>query len=104
MPELNFNAICDLSEAGIDITQIKAVQKRPMVMARGLVAWIAGIDSETAGNMIENHVRNGGDMTQLFNDIFEAFSEEIGRSGFLQSLPQEETEPAKIPQDHKKKA
>lgn len=102
VPELTFNGVCDLSEAGIDISQLKAIQKKPFVLARGIVAWIVGIDSETAGNMITNHVKNGGDMTQLFDGLFAAFTEAIENSGFLQSLQEPEPQP-KEPQDHKKK-
>ena len=102
VPELTFNAVVDLSAAGIDISQLKDMHKKPFVMVRGIAAWIMGVDPDVAGNVIQDFVIKGGDMAALFNDLFVAFSEAIDKSGFLHAFPTEET--PKIPQDHKKKA
>lgn len=104
VPELTFNAVVDLSAAGIDISQLKDLQKKPFIMVRAIASWIMGVDPEAAGAVIQEYVVGGGDMASLFGDLFEAFTEAIDKSGFLHAFQTPEEAPRKLPQDHKKKA
>ena len=95
VPELSFNAVCDLAEYGVDIMNPKAMRKNAVNAARGIAAWIMDMDIEEAGIEIQNHVIGGGTL----DVIFEAFSTAVNESGFFEAMKER-----KVPQDHKKKA
>jgi len=98
-PEIDFNAVCDLADNGVDIMNPKTIIKKPIPAARAIVAWILDTDIETAGAEIQSHILSGGDLAP----IFEAMNSEVEESGFFKSLLKRE-ESAKLNlQDHKKK-
>lgn len=97
IPELDFNAVCELSEKGVDILDPKSFTKNPIIAARNITSWMTKTDTIEAGNIIQNHVIDGGDIA----DIFTAFNEAIEASGFIHSL---QARGVKKPQDRKKKA
>jgi len=97
VPELNFNAVCTLAEAGVDIMNTKAMRKNVVNSARGIVAWIMDVEPEEAGNEIEQHVINGG----TIDTIFEAFGKAVDESGFFSAMRESKKV---VPQDHKRKA
>lgn len=102
VPELNNNAICDLADNGFDILSPAFKKKNPMSIARSLVAWIMGIDLEDAGDVLQEHIENGGELAP----IIEAFGNAVSESGFIKALTlRANAKQAGVePQDHKKKA
>ena len=99
VPEVNFNAVCDLSECGVDIFNTKTLTKKPIVAARAIVSWIIGEDIEVAGTEVQNHILKGYDLAP----IFKAFNEAVTESGFIKSLlKKQEGKKPKEPQDHRK--
>ena len=96
VPELDFNAVCALSEYGVDIMNSKAMRKNVVNSARAIVAWIMDVEPEEAGNEIQAHVVNGGTLEA----IFEAFGKAVEESGFFSAMANKKA----TPQDHKRKA
>lgn len=78
MPELSFNAVCQLEDMGISLADF---DKKPMAAIRGFLALAIG-DTETAGRELEAHIVNGGDFTEIIGEISKAVQE----SGFFQAL------------------
>ncbi len=95
IPELDFNALCDLSDLGVDVIDMNSDIGNPLKLTRGIVAWITGNDLKKAGKILEEHITNGGG----FDDIYEVFTQAISDSGFFKALQKR----AVIPEDHKKK-
>lgn len=77
--EIDFNFICDLQEAGIGLDEI---QRKILPATRVYVAYCMGTAVEIAGNEINSHVINGGDLTELIN----VFTEKASESGFFRAL------------------
>lgn len=83
VPEVNFNAVCDLAERGVDVMSIRnTVKKNPVGVLRGIAAWIMGVDEETAGDEVQEHILNGG----AADDIFIAFTKVMEESNFIKAL------------------
>ena len=77
--ELDFNFLCDLGDAGIDVTEI---DKKMLSTVRVYIAYCMGVDIEKAGDEINQHsIKNGG-----INDLIEVFSEKAEDSDFFRSL------------------
>ena len=76
---LTFNVICQLSDNGLDITDM---EKKSLQLLRGWVAICMKTTTEKAGEEIEKHCMNGGDI----NDILSAFQKAVEDSGFFQSV------------------
>ena len=79
--ELDFNFLCELGEAGIDIQDI---DKKMLPTVRVYVAYCMGVDAELAGEEINRHVINGG----TFDDFTSVFSEKAESSDFFRALGQ----------------
>lgn len=94
IPELDFDAMCELEERGVDLLNIGDAQKkgRMATTIRGLVAWIMDVDIHTAGHEIGEHIKNGGGI----EDIIYGVNAAVEESGFLTEKKQ-----PKRPQDHK---
>lgn len=87
----NFNTVCDLEELGMSLS---TVSKNPMSAVRAYFTVCSGGDVERAGNEIEQHIINGGDMSV----IIEAMNKEMEASDFFRALSKdkdEETQPGK---------
>lgn len=91
MPEVDFNAICELSELGVDVMNPKTLSKHPVPTARAVVAWVTGEDLTVAGNLIQEHLIAGGDIAHVLT----AFVEGIEDSGFFKNLPGRTEAPVK---------
>lgn len=98
-PDIDFNAVCDLADQGVDIMNPKTFMKKPIPAARAIVAWILDTDVESAGKEIQAHILGGGDLSP----IFEAFNSEVENSGFFNALQKREENARANLQDHKKK-
>jgi len=96
VPELDFNAVCDLADRGIDILNTNTMQKNALGIARGFTAWVMGVDNATAGREIQKHMLAGGDISV----IIDAFTQAVEESGFFNAI---QSRAPKTPQDHKRK-
>ena len=95
----NYNTACSLEEYGVSIADI---QKKPQSVARAYLAISGGMDLEDAGNEIEQHIIDGGDMGELYA----AFMTEMDKSGFFKKLVEtvkEKKEAEDDTEDKKKK-
>lgn len=78
--EMGFNFVCDLEERGG--MSLEDIQKRPMSMIRFYIAFCMDASVEEAGTEIENHMINGGDLT----DVATAMNGAMEDSNFFRSL------------------
>lgn len=79
IPELDFNAICDLESMGVSLGQIK---KTPTEGIRAFFALCFNGDKEIAGTEIQSHIENGGEM----DVIAEALGKAVKESGFFRAI------------------
>lgn len=93
IPEVDFDAVCELEERGVNLLNVDKSNMKLATMARGLVAWIMGVDVQTASKEIETHIANGGNII----DIVSRVTDSINNSGFFKQGGK------KQPQDHKGK-
>lgn len=77
--DFDFNAICEFDKMGISIDSIA---KNQFASARAYLALYNNNDEVWAGNEIQAHVINGGDLT----GILTAFAESLTKSGFFQAI------------------
>ena len=73
---LTFNMICDLEDMGFDVSDMG---NHTMSTIRVFVSLWAKCSIEEAGDMIEGHISNGGDLGVLTDAITDAMNE----SGFF---------------------
>lgn len=69
---IDFNAICELEELGLSLSDLK---KTKMTATRALLAYVGGIDTDTAGAEIMEHLKKGGsfeDFTPLIDSLVES--------------------------------
>ena len=93
IPEIDFDAICELEERGVNILSMDKNKPHIATTIRGLVAWIMDTDVQNASMEIEAHIANGGNIIEIFTKVSDA----INKSGFFGRNRQ------KQPQDHKGK-
>lgn len=74
-----FNFMCSLEKAKLPLDEI---EKNPMRIIRLYISYCMGTDEETAGNEIEAHVENGGDLAEIADIMSEAMDE----SGFFRAI------------------
>ena len=77
--KFNYNAYCSLSEMGIPIDRLI---NDPLVGVRGYLAISGDMTVEQAGDELEEHLINDGDLSE----ISKVFSNELNNSGFFQKL------------------
>ena len=75
----NYNTSCAFEEMGVSIADFA---KKPQSIMRAYLAISGKIELEEAGDEIEQHVINGGDL----NGITEVLAKEMQESGFFKSL------------------
>ena len=79
MPEMTFDAICELEERGVYLMGMDRSDRRFATMIRGIAAWIMDTDTATASRELQEHISNGGNII----DILTAATEAIEDSGFF---------------------
>ena len=79
IPELTFDAICQLEESGVYLLNMDRKNPKIATMIRGLVAWICGVEPEAASILIQNHIENGGNIMDILTGTTKALNE----SGFF---------------------
>lgn len=94
--ELDFNFLCDLQDAGINIEELET---KIMSATRVYVAYCMGAPLELAGNEINSHIISGGDMTE----IVEVFVKKAEDSDFFRALSKETDEKESPKRTSKKK-
>lgn len=77
--ELTFNNICLMQEKGVDFDDL---DRTSLNVARIYLAISMKTDVETAGNNIEEHILNGGDLSEIMG----AFAEALENSGFFRKM------------------
>ena len=90
--EITFNAICELEDAGVSLTEIES---KPISTVRSYFAICLGGNKEVAGQEIEKHIINGGNL----DEIMTAFREELADSDFFQALTKTANEEAQENQE-----
>lgn len=89
----SYNTACALEEYGVSVASL---QKKPQSSARAYLAISGNMDLEDAGDEIEQHIINGGDV----NDLFACLMSELDKSGFFKNLVERVK---KIDEDEEKK-
>ena len=92
VPEMTFDAVCELEEYGVNL-MAGSKNLKIATTVRGLVAWITGLDLEDASAEIQAHITNGGNIM----DVLNATTAAMEKSGFLSGQ-----RGAKTPQDHQR--
>ena len=81
---IDFNGICELEELGLSLTELR---KSKMTSIRAMLAYMGGIDTDTAGAEIMEHLKNGGSLED-FAPLIDCLVE----SDFFQATRQPNTE------------
>lgn len=83
--DADFNLVAYLEENNIPVTDI---QKKPLSTAKVYVAFCLGSDPDYAGKLINDHIIDGGEITDIMNMI----SKKVEESGFFRALQARTTE------------
>lgn len=75
----SFNTSCQFEEMGVNLADIS---KKPMGVMRAYLAISGNMDLVEAGEEIEQHVVNGGNL----NGLQDVFAKELETSGFFKGL------------------
>ena len=78
LPEFNFKDMCDLEDLGFDLQQFA---HKPMKHALIFCAFTMKTSEEVAAKEIQDHIKGGGSLDDVFNDIAGA----IQNSDFFRS-------------------
>ena len=76
IPKVTFDTICKLEESGISMLEL-ASEKKPKIalLSRAFVAWILDVEPEQASEAIQEHIRNGGNIIDILDKVYEAIAE-----------------------------
>ena len=91
----NFNTHCTLSEMGVNPLEVR---KKPESVARAYFAVSSGLTVDEAGEEIEQHIINGGDLS----GIIVAMLKEMEQSDFFRSIIQKTKDEDKPKRGRKK--
>lgn len=97
IPEVDFDAVCELEEKGVDLLAADAKHPKLAITLRGIVAWIMGVPEKVASREIMDHIQNGGNIIEILNAVTEAMQD----SGFFGQ--RETANVTQMPQDHQRK-
>lgn len=81
--KFSFNTICSLEDKGVSVDDM---QKKPVSTARAYFAVCAGLPDEKAGDEIEQHILNGGNL----DEMMEKMVGELNNSDFFRAAAKEE--------------
>lgn len=79
MPSWNFRDVRNLEAAGLGIMEITNPQKNIFTAISAFVAVTVGVDVDGADAIVEEYIENGGDVSELLNDYYNA----LGNSSFF---------------------
>lgn len=77
--EIDFNFVCMLEVEGIELAKMG---KSFMNIIKVYVAYCMGVDADVAGNEINQHMLNGGNL----NELTEVLSKKMDESDFFHAL------------------
>ena len=77
--KFDFNTYCSFEEMNVDVSKMA---DKPILAIRAYLAISTGMSLAAAGNEIENHVVNGGDLS----GIMDALVKEMSASDFFTAL------------------
>ena len=97
IPELDFDAMCELEERGVYLLGMDEKNPKFATMIRGFVAWVLDVPEKEASHEIQEHILSGGDLGQILKDIMKAAE----KGGFFKKSGQNQNQ--KRPQDFQKK-
>ena len=97
IPEVNFDAVCELEENGVDLLAMDSRHPKLATTLRGLCAWIMKVEPRVASREIEAHIKAGGNIIE----VLEAVTDAMKDSGFFGQSGTERVTP--IPRDHQRK-
>lgn len=86
--EVDFNLICDLSDMGINIMDMSGLRDNPLSVIRAYVALCMGVDKQTAGAEVQEHIIGGAN----FDEILGIITNKMDSSGFFQAISKGEDE------------
>lgn len=92
--EIDFNFMCLLEVEGVQATRLN---KNIFNTVKCYVEYCMGVDGETAGAEINQHIINGGTL----NDITDIFSKKAEESDFFQALSKTSDETEDSAKDQK---
>lgn len=98
VPEVDFDAICQLEEKGVYLLNFDRNERKIGMMIRGLAAWVMDTDEQTASREISEHIRKGGNVMEIANVVVEAVTE----SGFF-GRNQSQEKVQQIPQNREQR-
>ena len=95
--EIDFNFVCMLEVEGIELARMG---KSFMNIIKVYVSYCMGVDSDVAGNEINQHMINGGNL----NELTEILSKKMDESDFFHAMQKssEEENPATEEKNTKK--
>lgn len=89
---VDYNFVCNLEEAGIDIAKFTA---KPAKLIREYLAFCGGLESEEAGEEINQHIISGGDMSEAYSALNWALEESDFFRALVKTEEPEEKKPKK---------
>lgn len=89
--EIDFNTVADLQSYGINIYDPTVIQTQPLNLVRAFISISAGLSIREAGNILGQHMSNGGDLDDAYAEIGKAIED----SDFLQKMIQQAMEKIK---------
>jgi len=92
IPEIGFDAVCQLEETGFSLFDIQNPKKKFMTIIRAFVALATGLEPEDASHLIEQHLLGGGKMDGWMEEIVKA----VETSGFFQAVMKKSQKKAPI--------
>lgn len=100
IPELDFDAMCELEERGVYLLGMDEKNPKFATMIRGFVAWVLDVPEKEASHEIQEHILSGGSLVQILEDITRAAE----KGGFFKKSGQNRNQQnPKRPQDFQKK-
>ena len=77
--EIDFNMVCELNAMGVDVFKYN---RSPLSALRAYFALCSGLAEQPAGEELEAHIVNGGDISELSG----AFVKHLTESGFFKAM------------------
>ena len=96
--DFDFNLVCDLQDMKIDVTDFESLSYKSIAAVRAYIALCMNVDVNTAGEEIQKHILNGGDIGEV-STIMKTKMEE---SDFFRAISKGETEETPESQTEKK--
>lgn len=101
IPEVTFDTICKLEEGGISLMDLSD-NKRPKfaLLSRAFVAWILDVDTDQASAVLQEHIKNGGNVVDILNAVYR----KIAEAGFFGQSGDKETDKVEeVPQNREQR-